>query len=160
LTSIRKSNFNNLATTGLVRVKTDGPDTVLAYGAKPSVGGQSQRTIFRDHEGFDCIVHFHCPLKTNGELIHTIYRGEDVTFNRSPIGEVIAIVSQREVECGSHQCGKNTSNNLTDYGDFKVVMLDNHGPNIVFKRSIDPQIIIEFIERNFDLGKKTGGYNL
>ena len=62
LTSIRKSNFNNLAQTGLVYVKTDGPDTVLAYGAKPSVGGQSQRKVFRDHPGMDCIVHFHCPM--------------------------------------------------------------------------------------------------
>lgn len=141
LTSIRKSNFNNLDNTGLVYVKTDGPDTVIAYGAKPSVGGQSQRTVFRDHEGIDCIVHFHCPLR-----------------NDAP--DDIPIKSQREVECGSHECGKQTSEGLKQFGNLKAVYLDNHGPNIIFNSSIDPQEVIEFIERNFDLSSKTGGYNL
>ncbi len=49
-----------------------------------------------------------------------------------------------------------------DFGiiDLKVsaVMLDQHGPNIVFKRDTDPQKVIEFIEENFDLTAKTGGY--
>ena len=36
-------------------------------------------------------------------------------------------------------------------------MLDNHGPNIVFHHSIDPQEVIDFIESNFDLTGKTGG---
>ena len=141
LTSIRKSNFNDLDKNGMVYVKTDGPDTVLAYGAKPSVGGQSQRIIFKDHEGMDCVVHFHCPLKENHP-------------------DDIRIVSQREVECGSHECGRNTSDNLKEFGNLKCVMLDNHGPNIVFNRNIDPQEVISFIDRNFDLDKKTGGYNL
>jgi hypothetical protein len=141
LTSIRKSNFNDLDKNGMVYVKTDGPDTVLAYGAKPSVGGQSQRIVFNDHAGMDCIVHFHSPFKDN----HT---------------DNVPVVSQREVECGSHQCGKNTSDNLKQFGNLKAVMLDNHGPNIVFNRNVDPQEVIDFIERNFDLTKKTGGYNL
>ncbi len=141
LTSIRKSNFNKLNETGLVYVKTDGPDTVLAYGAKPSVGGQSQRKVFRDHPGMDCIVHFHCPLRQNHP-------------------DDIPIRSQREVECGSHQCGENTSQGLKQFGSLKAVMLDQHGPNIVFNKDIDPQQVIDFIERNFDLTKKTGGYNL
>lgn len=141
LTSIRKSDFNKLAETGMVYVKTDGPDTVLAYGAKPSVGGQSQRIIFNDHEGVDCVVHFHSPLKENNP-------------------DAIPIVSQREVECGSHQCGKNTSDNLKQFGNLKCVMLDQHGPNIVFNRNTDPDEVIDFIDRNFDLDKKTGGYNL
>lgn len=142
LTSIRKSNFNDLHKTGMVYVKTDGPDTVLAYGAKPSVGGQSQRIIFRDHEGMDCVVHFHCPLREDHP-------------------DDIPVVSQREVECGSHQCGAQTSGGLKEFeGGIKVVMLDNHGPNIVFNRNIDPQVVIDFIERNFDLSLKTGGYNL
>lgn len=141
LTSIRKSNFNDLDKTGMVYVKTDGPDTVLAYGAKPSVGGQSQRIIFRNHDGMDCVVHFHSPLKPN----HPDY---------------IPIVSQREVECGSHQCGQQTSNNLKAFGNLKAVMLDNHGPNIVFNKHINETEIIDFIERNFDLEKKTGGYTI
>lgn len=140
LTSIRKSNFNDLEKNGLVYVKTDGPDSVLAYGAKPSVGGQSQRIIFGEHKDLDCVVHFHCPLR----------EGHDD----------IPIVSQREVECGSHQCGQNTSSNLKSFGAFKAVMLDNHGPNIVFNKNTDPQIIIDFIDRNFELTQKTGGYNL
>ena len=141
LTSIRKSNFNDLDKIGMVYVKTDGPDTVLAYGAKPSVGGQSQRIVFNDHVGMDCIVHFHSPLRPNHP-------------------HMIPIISQREVECGSHQCGKNTSNNLKQFRNLKAVMLDNHGPNIVFNRNIDPQEVINFIDFNFDLTKKTGGYNL
>lgn len=141
LTSIRKSDFNKLNENGLVYVRTDGPDTVLAYGAKPSVGGQSQRIVFQDHPGYDCIVHFHCPLKENNP-------------------DSIPVRSQREVECGSHQCGKNTSEGLKQFGNLKAVMLDNHGPNIVFSKDIDPQEVIDFIERNFDLDKKTGGYQL
>lgn len=141
LTSIRKSNFNKLDETGLVWVRTDGPDTVLAYGAKPSVGGQSQRIVFREHDGMDCIVHFHSPLKSNHK-------------------DNIPIVSQREVECGSHECGKNTSQGLRQFGNIKAVMLDQHGPNIVFSKLADPKEVIEFIKNNFDLTKKTGGYQL
>lgn len=141
LTSIRKSNFNELDKNGLVMVTTDGPDTVIAYGAKPSVGGQSQRMVFHDHPGYDTIIHFHCPL-----------RGEHP--------DDIPVRSQRDVECGSHQCGKNTSEGLGQFGPIKAVYLDQHGPNIVFNRNLDPQTVIDFIERNFDLEKKTGGYQL
>jgi hypothetical protein len=141
LTSIRKSNFNDLDKVGLVYVKTDGPDTVVAYGAKPSVGGQSQRIVFREHEGMDAIVHFHCPLRPDHP-------------------DDIPVRSQREVECGSHQCGQNTSSGLKQFGNLKAVMLDQHGPNIVFNKNIDPQEVIDFIERNFDLSKKTGGYTI
>jgi hypothetical protein len=141
LTSIRKSDFNKIKETGMVYVKTDGPDTVLAYGAKPSVGGQSQRIVFREHEGMDCIVHFHCPLRKDAPL-------------------PIPVRSQREVECGSHQCGKNTSDGLAQFGNLKAVYLDQHGPNIVFNKNINPQEIIDFIEQNFNLSQKTGGYNL
>lgn len=137
LTSIRKSNFNDLEKNGLVRIETDGPDSVIAYGAKPSVGGQSQRMIFNQHKEYDCIVHFHCPIKW---------------------GSKVPQVSQREYECGSHQCGQNTSNGLAKFGNLSAVYLQEHGPNIVFNRSIDPQEVIAFIEENFDLDKKTGGY--
>lgn len=138
LTSIRKSNFNDLEKNGLVYIKTDGPDTVLAYGARPSVGGQSQRIIFNDHPHVDCVVHFHCPLK-NGH-------------------DNIPIRSQREIECGSHECGNQTSKGLKQFGNLKAVYLDQHGPNIVFNQSIDPSEVINFIDKNFHLEKKTGGY--
>jgi hypothetical protein len=141
LTSIRRSNFNDLQKTGLVRIKTDGPDTVLAYGAKPSVGGQSQRIVFKDHPGLDCIVHFHSPLKQK---------------HRDPI----MVISQRDYECGSHQCGQRTSRYLSKFGNLYAVMLDNHGPNIVFSKDINPKEVIDFIDANFDLHEKTGGYNV
>lgn len=141
LTSIRKSDFNRLEEIGLVYIRTDKPDTVLAYGAKPSVGGQSQRIVFKDHPGFDAICHFHCPLRPDHP-------------------DDIPVRSQREVECGSIQCGTSTSQGLRQFGNLKAVYLDQHGPNIVFPSSIDPQEVIDFIERNFDLSKKTGGYQI
>lgn len=137
LTSRRKTDFNDMKRVGLVKVKTDGPDSVIAYGSKPSVGGQSQRIVFTDHPDADCIVHFHC-TKKEGSLVPT--------------------VSQREYECGSHECGRNTSRGLARFGDMLAVYLDQHGPNIVFNRAIDPQKVIDFIEANFDLTTKTGGY--
>ncbi len=136
LTSQRKTNFNDLATLGLVRIETSGPDTVLAYGAKPSVGGQSQRIVFRDHPGMDCIAHFHCPIRPGSE---------------------VPSVSQREFECGSHECGQNTSSGLRQFGNLLAVYLDNHGPNLVFNHAIDPAEVISFAEANFDLDRKTGG---
>jgi len=137
LTSIRRSNFNNIYETGLVKVKTDGPDSVMAYGAKPSVGGQSQRIVFHEHTDYDCIVHFHCPIKPGSE---------------------VPIASQREFECGSHECGQNTSTHLKRFGNLSAVFLEEHGPNIVFHRTIDPQEVIDFIEANFELSRKTGGF--
>lgn len=140
LTSIRSSNFNNLATNGLVRVVTDGPDRVVAMGAKPSVGGQSQRIVFSEHPERDSIVHFHCPIRP---------------------GSNVPVVSQREFECGSHECGQNTSDGLTLVEDgIEAVYLDNHGPNIVYHHDENPAKVKEFIADNFDLGKKTGGYQL
>lgn len=137
LTSRRKTDFNDMKRVGLVKVRTDGPDSVIAYGSKPSVGGQSQRIVFSEHPDADCVVHFHCPIKP---------------------GSAVPIVSQREYECGSHECGRNTSRGLKRFGNLLAVYLDQHGPNIVFNRSVDPQEVIAFVEANFDLTEKTGGY--
>jgi hypothetical protein len=143
LTSKRKTNFNELDKIGLVKIESQNELEVIAYGAKPSVGGQSQRSIFQDHPELDCIAHFHCPIKEN--TTHTI-----------------PVKPQWPNECGSHECGKNTSAGLSviDLGDgeyLKVVYLDEHGPNIVFSRNVNPQKVITFIDNNFDLSKKTGG---
>lgn len=141
LTSKRKHDFNKLREIGLVKVEYAGDDRVVAYGAKPSVGGQSQRIIFREHPELDCIVHFHCPLKENHP-------------------DAVPVAPQWQNECGSHQCGTNTSRNLRAVGerpDLKVVMLDGHGPNVVFSRHTPANDVIDFIERNFDLKAKTGG---
>jgi hypothetical protein len=140
LTSIRKTNFNELSDVGMVLVEAiPNSDKVMAYGAKPSVGGQSQRIIFNEHPGYDCIVHFHCPLKKD---------------------RAISARSQRLLECGSHECGQNTSDGLKEYGGVdtntvKAVMLEKHGPNIVFNRHIDPNVVIDFIETNWDLDRST-----
>lgn len=141
LTSVRKSNFNtDLREKGMVCVYAQGNDRVLAYGARPSVGGQSQRIIFQEHPELDCIVHFHCPIRPGRE------------------GDV-SVRSQLMHECGSHQCGKNTSDGLRPVEDgVKAVMLDNHGPNIVFRKDVPASTVISFIERNFDLSRSTRGY--
>jgi len=139
VTSRRKTNFNNLDDVGLVEIHSDGPDSVVAYGSRPSVGGQSQRIVFAEHPDLDCIVHFHCPVRP---------------------GSNVPSVSQREFECGSHECGRNTSNGLKSFEGLHAVYLDNHGPNVVFHHDTDPQRVIEFIEANFDLEDKSGGYHV
>jgi hypothetical protein len=47
---------------------------------------------------------------------------------------------------------------LGRFGNLSAVYLREHGPNVVFHRTIDPQEVINFIEDNFDLREKTGGY--
>jgi len=145
ITSIRKSNFNNLASTGMVKIESKDKDSVIAYGAKPSVGGQSQRIIFSHHKDVDNIIHFHVTPKNKQELI-----------------ELQAVRDQWKNECGSHECGQNTSNGLkrVDLGDgdyLKVVYLDDHGPNIVFNKTVPSSKVIKYIDKTFDLTSKTGG---
>jgi hypothetical protein len=139
ITSKRKVDFNKLNQVGMVLCRAEDNDTVIAYGAKPSVGGQSQRIVFAEHPDSDCIVHFHCPPKNL---------------------ENLSVRSQAKYECGSHECGKNTSEGLREAVDgIKCVYLDNHGPNIVFNRNINPFTVIKFIEDNFDLSKSTDQVN-
>ena len=134
VTSRRKVDFNKLSEIGMVLVEAKDRDSVTAHGFKPSVGGMSQRIIFSAHPDVDCIVHAHVPLKP---------------------GAKIPVRSQREFECGSHECGQNTSDGLQNFDGIRAVMLDNHGPNIVFNRNTDPQKVIAFIEANFDLTGRT-----
>lgn len=140
LTSRRKTNFNDLYKVGLCAVyaKDDGTH-VESMGGPPSVGGQSQRIIFRDYPDTDCILHFHCPKRPSSR---------------------VPVRSQRENECGSHQCGKNTSDGLQKFElrngqHLYAVMLDKHGPNIVFSKDTDPHEVIRFVENNFDLAGRT-----
>jgi hypothetical protein len=162
LTSIRKSNYNELDKVGLVRVDSKNADEVIAHGFKPSVGGQSQRIIFREHPEMDSIVHFHCAPKPEIEqrawFNDTGRVDDDVVVDHT----IVSVRSQWQNECGSHQCGQNTSSGLVkvDLGDgdiIKVVYLDQHGPNIVFNHNINPQKVIDYIDRTFDLHGKTGG---
>jgi hypothetical protein len=139
LTSRRKTNYTEPGGLDLVRVEYDGLDKVIAHGAKPSVGGQSQRIVFTEHPDLDCIVHAHVPLRENPR-------------------DEIPVAPQWQNECGSHQCGANTSRHLRSIdGQIHAVMLEGHGPNIVFSRDVPGTQVIDFIEANFDLSAKTGG---
>lgn len=139
ITSRRKSNFNDLPTTGMVRIRPIGNDVVEAEGGKPSVGGMSQKIIFEEHPEAHNIVHFHCPPRPGME-------------------KHLSLRDQRPNECGSHQCGLNTSAGLLPVADgIQAVMLDNHGPNIVYGKDVPAEQVIDFIERHFDLSAKTGG---
>jgi hypothetical protein len=123
----------------MVLLEPVGRDDVIAYGGKPSVGGQSQRIIFKEHPDLDNIVHFHCPVKPESE-------------------KLIPVRSQRLYECGSHECGKNTSDGLREIEQgIWAVMLDNHGPNIVYHNDVPPENVINFIEKHFNLDEKVGG---
>lgn len=135
LMSRRKCNFNIMKNVGMVKVKLED-DNVLAEAYKPSAGARSQIKVFQKNPDMNCIVHFHCPLKED--------HPDDIKIN-----------SQREYECGSHQCGDNTVDSLKQFGNIKCGMLDKHGPNIIWNVDTDPQEIIDFIERNFDLSQKT-----
>lgn len=148
--SRRKKDFNKGADRDLVKVQVSATGTVRAWGAKPSAGARSQAQVFKDHPDYDCIVHFHCwgrdPMLPPNEGIDPIPRRP-----------------QRNVECGSHQCGQNTSNGMKEFdlGDgvkVKAVMLEKHGPNILFKSADDPEKVIAFINRNFDFDANTSKY--
>lgn len=117
---------------------------VIAFGAKPSVGGQSQRSLFDAYPNLDCILHFHCPLRFESR-------------------NLFKPVQQFGVECGSHECGQNTAMNIKEFKlpsgkSVWAVHLDHHGPNILFDSTTsDPQEIIEFIETHWSLDKRTTG---
>lgn len=136
LMSRRKCNFNIMKRCGVIKVKLEGTNKVIATGYKPSAGARSQIKVFEKHKDMNCIVHFHCPLKED----HV----DDIQIN-----------DQRPYECGSLECGLNTVNSLKKFGNIYAGMLDKHGPNIVWNVDTDPQEVIDFIERNFDLSMKT-----
>jgi ribulose-5-phosphate 4-epimerase/fuculose-1-phosphate aldolase len=155
VTSKRGVDFNQLEEVGMVMVESTDADHVIALGAKPSVGGMSQRIIFGNHPGLDCIVHFHCPMRKDARQTPTMAK-----LNIPP--QRIEVRSQAPYECGSHECGQNTSDGLKtilldskDMPIMKAVMLDNHGPNIVFSSRLDPRKVIDFIERHWDLDHAT-----
>jgi len=152
-TSRRKTDFNKLPEDGLLRIDTVGEDQVVAHGAKPSVGGQSQRIIFDEHPDVDCIVHAHVPLRDVGDPARQAKHGQFGT------GHVLfGVQEQRPYECGSHECGRNASEGLEPVGHgIKAVMLEEHGPNVCFSKDTDPDKVIEYIETFWDLEAKTGG---
>jgi hypothetical protein len=141
LTSRRKVNFNDTNGLDLVEVGYEGTDRVIAHGAKPSVGGQSQRVIFSNHPDIDCIAHAHVEMRPDA-------RDRD---------KIALDSGQWRRECGSTECGQSVSDLLPQTKGVRAVMIENHGPNIVFSRDTPAEEVINFIDANFDLGKKTGG---
>lgn len=137
--SRRKQNYNLPGGRDLVQVEFKD-DKVIAYGAKPSAGMRSQWAVLQEFREYDCIVHAHIPLKL------------DHPSN-------INVREQQSVECGSTECGLNTVAGMSKFADGQLaaVMLDKHGPNVIFNRSVDPQVVIDFMEVNFDLSKRTDG---
>jgi hypothetical protein len=133
LSSRRGRNFNRAGDRDLVRVEFDS-EHMIAHGARPSAGTRSQFAVLGAHPEFDCIVHFHCPRRA---------------------GSPVPGRSQRNVECGSHECGRNTADGMQRFGTVAAVMLDQHGPNVIFRSDADPQCVIDFIDRHFDLAART-----
>lgn len=134
VSSRRKQNFNRPECRDLVKVSFEA-NKQTAYGAKPSAGARSQYEVLSRYDDLKCIVHFHCPARPDS---------------------VVPVRSQREFECGSHQCGKNTADGMKRFNsDLAAVMLDKHGPNVVFSDKADPEMVIDFIKANFDLARST-----
>ena len=134
--SQRKVNHNDVFKNGMTMVGVRKSGRIDAYGShKPSVGARSQKLLFDEYPDYDCIVHIHTPLKDGHH---------DIGW-----------AAQRPFQCGSLECGMNTLQGMTDIEDgIKAVFLEKHGPNILFKSSIDPQKVIDFIDNNFKLGTK------
>jgi len=135
--SRRKQNYNEPGGLDLAMVSFSDNEIVESIGGKPSAGVRSQFELLRQYDQFDCVVHFHCEMKTKN---------------------VIPKVSQKFFECGSHQCGQNTASGIKLFESDKIgaVMLDKHGPNVLFRSTADPEMVINFIETHFDLTKRTG----
>jgi len=63
LMSRRKCNFNNMGKVGMVKVKLETGDKVIAERYKPSAGATSQIKVFKTNPDMNCIVHFHCNMR-------------------------------------------------------------------------------------------------
>ena len=135
VSSQRKVNHNEVFTRGMTRVNVES-EKFIAFGThKPSVGSRSQWLMMSKYTDYDCVVHTHNPLK---------------------VGSLIPLASQREFQCGSLECGLNTLNNLKDFDNgMKAVMLEKHGINLLFKSSMNSELVIGFIRKNVMLGVKT-----
>jgi hypothetical protein len=132
ISSRRKVNYNNKHGRNMVEVRFNGERQVAA--TKPSAGVRSQLELFQAQSRYDCVVHFHCPMKPES---------------------IVNVRPQWGFECGSLECGQNTLSGVRQHDEIAAVMLDKHGPNILFHRDIDPKKVIKFIDDNFDLSRRT-----
>lgn len=138
LTTARWADVRKIDEEGLTRCEFGEDRAVTAYGRKPSFEIQDQISVFRDHEGVDCVIHFHCPLRPDRP-------------------DSIPVREQWPFECGSHESGANVSSGMKRFGESTAVMLRGHGPTVAFSKDADPGKVVSFIERNFDLLGRTDG---
>ena len=141
IASVRKVDHNNIFEEGMAKIfRKDG--SITAMGGKPSVGEHTQEMIYSTlGDKVHSIVHFHSPLKSEVELC-----------------PFISVRSQKEFECGSNECGVNTSSGMAEViPGVYAVHLNNHGPNIAFHKDVDFKLIVDFIEKYWDLSDKEGG---
>jgi len=134
VSSQRKANHNNVFNEGLTLVKVL-EDKFYSYGKrKPSVGARSQYLLLKDNPDYHCIIHTHNPLKESSNIPTT---------------------PQKPYQCGSLECGLNTKNNLKEMCEgIKAVYLEKHGANILFKKNLNYNYVINFIKDNIKLGEK------
>lgn len=140
LSSQRKANHNQVFVEGMTKIVVENdtdsknPQFHAYWKRKASVGARSQYLMLQDNPQFDCIIHTHNPIKSNS---------------------IIPGAAQKPFQCWSLQCGMNTLNHLSDFWFCKAVYLEKHWPNIIFNSNTPPEMIIKFIQDNFELGVKT-----
>lgn len=140
ISSIRKVNHNNIFQDGVAKIfRKDG--VIVAEGGKPSVGEHTQQMIYDElGDNAHSIVHFHCPIREG--ISHVPFETRE----------------QKPFECGSNECAINCVSGIKKVEEgIWVVHLDNHGPNIAFSKTVNSSNVINFIEKYWDLSKKTGG---
>lgn len=131
--SIRKSDYTKELKLTKLQYSLDH----VYSGVKPSAGAVTQKLLLDKNPEYDCIIHFHCREK------------DGVKFSSR---------KQRNFECGSLECGLNTLDGLQEIKlnsktKIKIVMLEKHGPNILFRSKDNPEDIISFITKHFETNK-------
>ena len=171
VSSVRKANHNRVMEEGVAKIVSDNGDRIVAMGARPSVGEHTQRMIYEEISRKDwpklkdgeaaSIVHFHCPLRPEAQapVGDDVWAKEGKRIKSLVFGMMQPPTRpQKPYECGSVQCGTNTAEGM-DVADIGVwaVHLEGHGPNIAWSRDADPQRVINYIEKHWDLDQKSGG---
>lgn len=143
ISSVRKRDHNKVFDEGVVPIYDTELSVVLAGGAKPSVGEHTQQKIYNElGDKVHSIVHFHCELR-------------DEYKNKFHLKGLVK--EQKYFECGSKECAINTATGMKEIANIYCCHLDGHGPNIAFHKDTNPNHIIQFIEKFWDLNQKSGG---
>lgn len=150
ITSERKINHNESFERGMIPVYSYKDGQLIVGGAKPSVGEKTQELIYQElGDKIHSIIHFHCPM-----------------WEQDWRKSIIPIREQLPYECGSRECALNTVSGMMESTKtftslvapgIYAVHLQNHGPNIAFHKDVPIADLIRFIEKNWNLGDKTGG---